>query len=297
MRFDDEAKASVLNRIFDKKLGLFLALGVLGYMCTETVPAGHVKVGTLFGKVGGQIDEGLHFVNPLRKWHLISCQDQVQIEDDIPMPSQDQLVSAIDFSLQYKANCALATVIVQETGSLERAVEVILIPQFRSILREQGKGVHRAEDYFMAETQSNIQLGVRNALQTAVSSKGLTIVSVLSRNVDLPKTVADSIQQKKVKEQEQLKQLAELERYRTEQLQQVAKADAELEAAKREAETLLTRARAQEEANKALSRSLTSEILVLEAVRKWDGKLPETLVQGSPGNSIPSMVLSGKAKG
>lgn len=297
MRFDEETKAGLLSRIFDKKLGLFLVLAVLGFMCTETVPAGHVKVGTLFGKVGGQIDEGLHFVNPLRKWHLISCQDQVQIEDDIPMPSQDQLVSAIDFSLQYKANCALATVIVQETGSLERAVEVILIPQFRSILREQGKGVREAEDYFMAETQSNIQVGVRNALQAAVASKGLTIVSVLSRNVDLPKTVAESIQQKKVKEQEQLKQLAELERYRTEQLQQVAKADAELEAAKREAETLLTRARAQEEANKALSRSLTNEILVLEAVRKWDGKLPETLVQGSPSGSIPAMVLSGKAKG
>src|SRR5262245_14126673 len=55
--------------------GLALAAIALAFATVKTIPAGHVGVVTLFGKVQGQIlTEGLHFTNPLVEVERMSVQ-------------------------------------------------------------------------------------------------------------------------------------------------------------------------------------------------------------------------------
>lgn len=58
--------------------------------------------------------------------------------------------------------------------------------------------------------------------------------------------------------------------------QNVAKAKQELETTKVEAEKRITEAQAAAEAQRLQQQTLTPELLQLEAIKKWDGKLPTT---------------------
>ena len=214
-------------------VGLLL---MFGSRVIVTVPAGHVAVATLFGEVESEpYQEGLHFpVNPLVKWYFFDAR-QKTLKDQANVPSQDQLQTKIDVSVQFRLIGSMAAKILKETGSFEDAVNVHLVPNLRSLLREQGKSVERAEDFFAEETQQMLQVGIETGLRAYLQDKGLDAQAVLIRDITLPPFITRAIESKKEREQEVEKQRAELERYRTEQQQLVAQANAQREAAEQEA--------------------------------------------------------------
>jgi regulator of protease activity HflC (stomatin/prohibitin superfamily) len=63
-----------------------------------------------------------------------------------------------------------------------------------------------------------------------------------------------------------------------------AEADKKIEDARGQAESLLKVAEAQAKANKVLAESLTTEFVQYQAITKWDGKLPTTMI---PGQATP----------
>ncbi len=214
-------------------VGLLL---MFGSRVIVTVPAGHVAVATLFGEVEAEpYKEGLHFpVNPLLKWYFFDAR-QKTLKDQANVPSQDQLQTKIDVSVQFRLIGSMAAKILKETGSFEDAVNVHLVPNLRSLLREQGKSVERAEDFFAEETQEMLQIGIQEGLRAYLQDKGIDAQAVLIRDITLPPFITRAIESKKEREQEVEKQRAELERYRTEQQQLVAQANAQREAAEQEA--------------------------------------------------------------
>jgi regulator of protease activity HflC (stomatin/prohibitin superfamily) len=236
-------------------VGLLL---MFGSRVIVTVPVGHVAVATLFGEVEPEpYKEGLHFpVNPLLKWHFFDAR-QKTLKDQANVPSQDQLQTKIDVSVQFRLIGNMAARILKGTGSFEDAVNVHLVPNLRSLLREQGKSVERAEDFFAEETQQMLQVGIQRGLQSYLQDKGIEVQAVLIRDITLPTFIIRAIESKKEREQEVEKQRAELERYRTEQQQLVAMARAQREAAEQEAikRRLLADAQAYEieKINKAIS--------------------------------------------
>ena len=236
-------------------VGLLL---MFGSRVIVTVPVGHVAVATLFGEVDPEpYNEGLHFpVNPLLKWHFFDAR-QKTLKDQANVPSQDQLQTKIDVSVQFRLIGNMAPKILKGTGSFEDAVNVHLVPNLRSLLREQGKSVERAEDFFAETTQQLLQVGIQRGLQAYLQDKGIQVQAVLIRDITLPTFIIRAIESKKEREQEVEKQRAELERYRTEQQQLVAMAKAQREAAEQEAiqRRLLADAQAYEieQINKAIS--------------------------------------------
>lgn len=201
-----------------------------------TVPPGHSAVGALFGAVSQQpLYEGFHFVNPLKQWVYYDCRQKTHTET-ATVPSQDQLSTSVDISVQYRIERAMTPSILKETGTAAQTVEVHLIPKLRSILREQGKSIPRAEDFFKEEVQINLQTSLTSALKDYTEPKGLNIESVLIRDVRLPDFIMKAIEQKKEREQATEKQRAELERFRTEQEQLIAQAEAERRAAEEQAQ-------------------------------------------------------------
>ena len=214
-------------------VGLLL---MFGSKIIKTVPAGNVAVSTLFGKVNPTpYPAGLHFpVNPILNWHIFDVRHQT-VKYQANVPSQDQLQTKIDVSVQYRLNGSMASNILTDTGTFEQAVQKHLEPTLRSVLREQGKSVKRAEDFFAEDTQVRLQTALESELQESLDDKGIIVGQVLIRDITLPPFITRAIESKKEREQEVEKQKAELERFRTEQQQLVAKAGAQREAAEQEA--------------------------------------------------------------
>jgi len=202
----------------------------------QSVPAGHVAVATLFGSVKPEpYEAGLHIpVNPLYNWHFYDVRQKTHLEQ-ASVPSQDQLQTKIDVSVQYSLVRRDAPRILKETGTAQDVVKVHIIPKLRSLIREQGKAVKRAEDFFLEESQVTLQTALLEGLRDYLGAKGIDVGAVLLRDIALPPFITKAIEAKKEREQEVEKQKAELERFRTEQQQIVASAQAERMAAEEQA--------------------------------------------------------------
>ena len=215
----------------------------------QSIPAGHVAVATLFGEVQPiHFTEGLKIpVNPLYQWHFYDVRQKTHSETS-NVPSQDQLQTRIDVSVQYRLVGHQAPSILKETGTINDVLAVHIVPKLRSQIREQGKTIKRAEDFFLEETQNTLQVALLEGLKDYLGTKGVAVEAVLIRDITLPPFITKAIESKKEREQEVEKQKAELERYDTEQQQKIALAIAEKDAASAEAEKrrLLADARAYE---------------------------------------------------
>ncbi|NBD37362.1 MAG: prohibitin family protein [Verrucomicrobia bacterium] len=216
---------------------LVALVAMFGSRFVKTVPAGHVGVATLFGEVVERpYDSGLHFpVNPLYEWVSYDIREDT-ITQQANVPSQDQLQTTIDISVRFSIKEELTPDTYQNFGLKPQLVEKQLIPSLRSTLREMGKTIPNAEDFFQEETQTMLQRNLISSLRKDLEPKGLSIDRVLIRSIELPPFITKAIESKKEREQEVQKQKAELERFRTEQQQKIAQAEAEREAAEEQAQ-------------------------------------------------------------
>jgi len=239
----------------------------------QQVPAGYVAVATLFGEVQSDpYEEGLHIpVNPFYEWFLYDVRQKSHLEE-ANVPSQDQLQTKIQVSVQFRLEKTGVPMILKETGTAADVLKVHIVPKLRSLLREQGKAIKRAEDFFLEKTQQNMQTSLLEGLQDYLGNKGVNVGAVLIRDISLPPFIIKAIESKKEREQEVEKQKAELERFATEQQQKVALAKAENEAATEQANKKRVLADAQayeiEKINQAIgSNPNYVKLMALEALK------------------------------
>lgn len=221
-------------------------VGMVAMQLFKQVPVGHVAVATLFGNAQPDgYQQGLHFpVNPLYRWTMFDARQQTH-KEIANVPSQDQLQTKIEVSVQYRIDGTMAPDILEQTGNVATVIRVHLIPALRSMLREQGKSIKRAEDFFLEETQVTLQTALEAGLRDHLAPKGIIVSAVLIRDITLPPFIVAAIEQKKEREQAVERERAELERVRTELQQQVARAEAGFEAAEQEAARIRVLADAQ----------------------------------------------------
>lgn len=209
-----------------------------------TIPAGHVGVGSLFGKVQSEVyEEGFHLVNPLVKITLFDAREKTY-KDTMGVPSQDQLLTKFDISIQYRLIKSLAPIMLKETGGPAEVIEVHMLPILRSQLREIGKSVRVAEDFYDQPTQQRLQSELFTGLTAYLSKKGIKIEKLLIRDITLPKIITDAVMRKKQAAQDAEKAKEDLKKFRVEQEKKEAQALAEKKAeiieAQKKAEVALT---------------------------------------------------------
>lgn len=288
---------------FVKIFGIFIVLLFLfRFAPFTTIPAGHVGVSSLFGKVDKEVlPEGFHIINPLKKVAKIDCRIKELTEDDIGVPSQDQLTTNIDVTVNWRVNRSLASMAYQETGDEQQLETVLLIPRVRSLIREAGKGVVKAEDFYKDNIQTAMQSRILESLQQ-LAPQGIIVSDVLMRRVELPQTVRVGVDDKKRREQLAEQQKAEYDRFRTEQQQKIAQAEAERKAADEQVQQrkaladakayeITAEAKARAEAIRIEGEALKDNphLIRLRAVEKWSGTVPKV----SLGNSaIPLINLN-----
>ena len=218
-------------------IAIVVVTSLVWFFFVKTVPPGRVGVATLFGNVVAQgYPQGIHVpVNPLYNWTMFDAREKTHLET-ANVPSQDQLQTRLDVSVQYRIDSTMAPFILEQTGDAESAVRVQLIPKLRSLMRQQGKSIKRAEDFFLEATQTTLQTALTEGLKDYLAPKGIIITAVLIRDITLPPFIVAAIEQKKEREQAVERERAELERVRTELQQEVARAEAGRAAAAEEAE-------------------------------------------------------------
>lgn len=278
---------------------------MFGQRFFHSVPAGHVGVAILFGEVQPEpYPEGLHIVNPLLSWADLDVrQDSFRISQ-LDMPTRDQLLSKVDLSIQWRLDASRAPEFYRETGNKERMLTVHLQPKARSLVRELGTKIDRAEDLFKDEVRDQLASQLTIKLSEYVADKGIIIESVLLRNINLPPVLAEAIGRKKEREQEVERQRAELERVKLEQEQGVALAEANYRASEEDAKRIriLAEAKAFEIAtiNKAASGNPAYiQLQSLEALKQM-AKDPATKIYFLDSNSpapLPLMHLGDAVAG
>ena len=214
-----------------------LVVVLFGRQFFHQVPVGHVGVATFFGEViEPAYPEGPHFpVNPIYRWKDFDVRQQTAKVTQVEVPTQDQLLTRMDLSVQFRLDGAMAPSIYKETGDEERAVSIHLMPKLRSLVRQLGTKIERAEDFFNEQTRDWLATELQSQLAEYVGPKGILVDKVFVRAINLPPVLADAIERKKEREQAVERQKAELERFRTEQQQQVAAAGAARQAAEEDA--------------------------------------------------------------
>ena len=281
---------------------IVLVLLIFGKQFYVSVDAGHVAVATLFGEVQKEYkNEGLNFpTNPFYEWHVYDVRQKTHRET-ARVPSQDQLQTNIELSVQFRLIGSATPSILKSTGTYDDVLNVHLIPKLRSLLREQGKSIKRAEDFFMEKTQDKLQTDILAGLQDYLQPMGVEVGAVLIRDITLPPFIVKAIEAKKEREQAVVKQKAELERFETEQQQKVAQAKAEKDAALQESEKikLLADARAYEikKLNGAIANNPAyiklQALKSLEAISKDKGS-KIYFINGDSPNPLPLMHLGEK---
>jgi regulator of protease activity HflC (stomatin/prohibitin superfamily) len=173
-------------------------LVVLLMMAVATVPAGHVGVVDLFGRVSdATLAPGLHLINPLASVHRMSVQTS-EAKEVMDTPSSEGLIVHLEISTIYHLNPAKA-VEVYKTVGLE--YDTILIhPNIRSAVREITSS-YEAKALYSPEREK-MGSEINQHVRATIEPRGVAVESVLLRDVKLPDRLQAAIQEKLGAEQQ-----------------------------------------------------------------------------------------------
>ncbi|MGR9115807.1 MAG: SPFH domain-containing protein [Gammaproteobacteria bacterium] len=271
-----------------------------------TVEAGHNKVATLFGKVQPEpYDEGLHIVNPLLRFVTFDLRQLTYTWEKVQVPSQDKLKTSMDISITFQLHADKTPQILQETGQLKDVVDKHITPKVRSLLREAGKTVSQSQDFYQDAVQQALQVYMEEGLREYLEPKGVLVRAVLFRDITLPEVVTLAVIQTKERQEQLEREKAQLKIVEQQAQQEVKKAEAREMAAKADANAKRTQAdaeayriakeaEAQANANQLLAKSVTAELIRYNAIQKWNGAYPQTLMGGKTDGLILNLPNTGK---
>ena len=173
---------------------------LLLFASVARVPAGHVGVLTLFGRVTGEtLPEGIHLVNPFKENNILSIRTQ-QVKESASVPSSEGLVMALDTSLLYHLNPERAADAYQKIGPAYEST--IVEPSLRAAIRE-ATASHSANALYTGEREK-VAREIYERLSADLNRRGITVEQVLLRDIQLPATLKASIETKQQAEQESL---------------------------------------------------------------------------------------------
>jgi|SRR5690554_1572337 len=179
-------------------IGFIVALVIALLQCWTVIPAGHTGVVDFLGYVSDQtLKPGVNLVNPMAKVEKMSIKTQ-ELKDIMNVPSQEGLGVELEISLLFKLNSEKANEIYKTVGP--NYVEIILEPQFRSVVR----GVTARYEAKALYTASREKLAdeIVTELEKLVGPRGITIEQAPLRQIILPTRLTQSIEEKLQAEQE-----------------------------------------------------------------------------------------------
>jgi len=200
----------------------FLIVGIILILCSiSTVPAGYVGVKTLFGQVyPQQLGPGLHFMNPLAAVTVMSVRFQT-----ITYSENVSTAEGMDVHLEAAAIVYLqpgdAVAVYERIGP--DYLNLVVIPQFRSILREITSA-HNARDLYNAGAREAMTTGLQDSLRAVLKPYGVAVQDTPLKKLELPPTLLRAIESKLAAEQDAQKMQFVIQKQQAEAERQVIEA-------------------------------------------------------------------------
>ena len=265
-----------------------VAVFVLALCCITTVPTGYTGIVTTFGRVEQYtFDAGFHIKSPFQKVVKMDNRTQKAVESLQAFSSDIQQVD-ISIAVNYSIDQSTAEKLYKTVG--EEYYSKILYPR----LLENTKAVfskYTAEK--LVAYRETLSGEITDLVIEDVADYGITVSSISVQDIDFTDAFTNAVEAKQVAQQNKLTAQTQQDQLTMEAQQeaqrQVIRAQADAEqatiAAKADLEVTKIQADAAEYAgqkeaakNKAISESLTSELVRYYYIQQWDGKLPETML-------------------
>jgi regulator of protease activity HflC (stomatin/prohibitin superfamily) len=199
---------------------LVLVLLVLGTGCV-VIEDGEVGVSKSFGSisddpVGPGVALQFPVVRTVTRWNI----KLQELKEKANVPSSEGLIVGLDTSLLYKIEGGSAPTIRKTVGVSYR--EDLVIPYFRNAVRDVVSG-YEVKNIYSETGRKEIAAKIRGFLTENLNPRGITVIDVLLRDVQLPQRFRESIEAKLTAEQRVQQKQFELDQ---------ARKDAEIEVAR-----------------------------------------------------------------
>jgi len=187
-----------------KLIGLaFIGLIVLifAFSSFTTVHNGFVGVLSLYCDVdtGNVLQAGFHFINPLKSVHEVNVQTN-EMKESADVPSNEGLIMHLDTSLRFHIDPARAAELYK---NVQGEVETTIIePALRSDIREVTSS-HSANALYSGE-RDKVASEILERQKANLGSRGIVVEAVFLRDIALPVSLKEAIEQKQRAEQESL---------------------------------------------------------------------------------------------
>jgi len=265
----------VIKAIFFIILALFIFRSTLIF-----IPAGHVGVVYDMGRgvLPYSMKEGLNFAIPI--WQSVTLMDirlqeytmsvvpdegALRRDDSLDAPTSDGQQVKVDATVIFRVDPEKAPEVYRTVGI--DYVDKLIRPYSRSQIRMVISRYTAPAIY--SEKRQEAETAMTTELAQMLKPNNLIIDKILLRTVIFSAEYSKSIEAKVIAEQ------------------RVKQAEFEVQEATQRAQAKIAEAKGLAEAQALQKASLTQEFLQLEAIKKWDGKLPQVAGGTAPFINIP----------
>ena len=247
--------------------GVLVTLGIIALLCLvvggcslTTVDAGQIGVRTQFGKVTeNSVEPGLHFVNPIGGKIIKYDVREQKAEIKAPTYTKDMQQADIFVVVTYALNKGEVGIVHQTYGTAY--ADRVVLPKVTGAIKDVIGNIEAAELVNAREKAAKNIFDTATA-QITEAKVPVTITSLVITNIDYSDVFEKSIEEKVVAQQNAIRAQNETKRVEEEARQVVVRAKAEAEAIQIRAEAL----------------KANPDILLQDAIKKWNGVLPTTFM-------------------
>jgi regulator of protease activity HflC (stomatin/prohibitin superfamily) len=213
---------------------------------------------------------------------------QVAGDDSIKIQSNEGQQINLDVVIQYQVEKAKASQLYVDWGGAP--IETVEDGVVRQYTRSQVPVVAARFGWeeITSTKRDEVVNEITDRLRDEFDKRHLKLISFGIREVHLPQSLQDALNQKIQAQQAAEQQKYQLAQAEVKAQQDVAQATGQANAVKARAEgdaqAILTKAKAQATANDLLARSITPALIQYEQLQRWDGKLP--LFTGGAGTPL-----------
>ncbi|AEM56538.1 membrane protease subunit, stomatin/prohibitin [Haloarcula hispanica N601] len=205
------------------------------------VPEGHVGVQKSFGAVtGAEFQPGAHIIVPVkdsvqdveirpRTYTMANTEgegDRAAQSDAVTVQTINGTTVDIDITVRYKVEEADASGFVTEWRNVEQAEERLIRPSVRSQLRDEAAGIQTSEIYTNSGRE-RLGEAAQQKLESAFEGEALVLEEVQVRDVDLPDSYDQALNDKEIAKQRVEEKKFEIQQAEREKKRQEIQAEAD----------------------------------------------------------------------
>lgn len=286
---EQEQAAALLSK--GKKFIKYGLIGIIGLTLFlgsySTVGPGERGIRITLGKTGDEVlGEGPHFKVP-----FVSSIKTMSIrihksQDNSEAATRDMQRVGATVALNWTINPDSVGKMLREVGTEESIENNIIAPAVSEVLKAATAKLTAEE---VLTKRIELKTTIDDMLIKRLTGYGLIVKDISLVDLSFTAEFNKAVENKQIAEQD-----AKQAEYVALKATQDAKAT--VNAAKGVAEAKLINARAQAEGQKLLKQTLTRDVLQLEYLKKWDGKLPSVLT-GNGGGVMLTLPAGGGSTG